>query len=71
MCWVLIEIYCVKKVAHVCIASARVITEIVWRMGVPQKAVFSVITSVWFLFGEVSSSTGCLGWAALFYCGTP
>ena len=23
------------------------------------------------LFGEVSSSSGCLGWAALFYCGTP
>ena len=21
--------------------------------------------------GEVSSSSGCLGWAALFYCGTP
>ena len=26
---------------------------------------------VWFLFGEVSSSSGYLGWAALFYCGTP
>ena len=26
---------------------------------------------MWFLFGEVSSSPGCLGWAALFYCGTP
>ena len=26
---------------------------------------------VWFLFGEVSSSSGCLGWATLFYCGTP
>ena len=23
------------------------------------------------LFGEVSSSSGCLGWATLFYCGTP
>ena len=23
-----------------------------------------------FLFGEVSSSSGCLGWATLFYCGT-
>ena len=22
-------------------------------------------------FGEVSSSSGCLGWATLFYCGTP
>ena len=21
--------------------------------------------------GEVSSSSGCLGWATLFYCGTP
>ena len=26
---------------------------------------------MWFLFGEVSSSSGCLGWAMLFYCGTP
>ena len=26
---------------------------------------------MWFLFGEVSSSSGCLGWAALLYCGTP
>ena len=26
---------------------------------------------LWFLFGEVSSSSGCLGWATLFYCGTP
>ena len=24
-----------------------------------------------FLFGEVSSSSGCLGWATLFYCVTP
>ena len=27
--------------------------------------------TMWFLFGEVSSSSGCLGWATLFYCGTP
>ena len=26
---------------------------------------------MWFLFGEVSSSSGCLGWGTLFYCGTP
>ena len=26
---------------------------------------------MWFLFGEVPSSSGCLGWATLFYCGTP
>ena len=26
---------------------------------------------MWFLFGEVSSSSGCMGWATLFYCGTP
>ena len=25
---------------------------------------------MWFLFGEISSSSGYLGWAALFYCGT-
>ena len=26
---------------------------------------------MWFLLGEVSSSSGCLGWAALFHRGTP
>ena len=26
---------------------------------------------MWFLFGEVSSYSGFLGWATLFYCGTP
>ena len=26
---------------------------------------------MWFLFGEVSSFSRCLGRAALFYCGTP
>ena len=26
---------------------------------------------MWFLFVEVFSSSGCLGWATLFYCGTP
>ena len=26
---------------------------------------------MWFLFGEVSSSSLCLGWAVLFNCGTP
>ena len=30
-----------------------------------------LLVIVWFLFGEVSSSSGCLGWATLFYCGTP
>ena len=25
---------------------------------------------MWFLFGEDSSSSGCLGWATLFHCGT-
>ena len=24
---------------------------------------------MWFLFGEVSFSSGCLGWATLLYCG--
>ena len=26
---------------------------------------------MWFLFGKVFSSSGCLGWATLIYCGTP
>ena len=29
-----------------------------------------LLVIMWFLFGEVSSSSGYLGWAALFYCGT-
>ena len=34
-----------------------------------ERANFSA--DVYLLFGEVSSSSGCLGWATLFYCGTP
>ena len=30
-----------------------------------------LLVVMWFLFGEVSSSSGCLEWATLFYCGTP
>ena len=30
-----------------------------------------VYVIMWFLFGEVSSSSVCLGLATLFYCGTP
>ena len=26
---------------------------------------------MWFLFGGVSSSSGCFGWAELFCCGAP
>ena len=41
-----------------------------------ERAILSVIVylllkCMWFLFGEIFSSSGCLGWAALFYCGTP
>ena len=32
---------------------------------------YRLFVIMWFLFGEVSSSTGCSGWAALFYWGTP
>ena len=31
---------------------------------------YRILLIIWFLFGDVSSSSGCLGWAALFYCGT-
>ena len=30
-----------------------------------------ILVIMWFLFEEVSSSAGCLGWDSLFYCGTP
>ena len=33
------------------------------------KKNFNVV--MWFLIGEVSTSSGCLRWATLFYCGTP
>ena len=39
------------------------------RANLSAVCCFPVI--MWFLFGEVSSSSGCLGWATLFYCGTP
>ena len=29
-----------------------------------------LLVIMWFLFGESSSSSWCLGWAASFYCGT-
>ena len=32
---------------------------------------YRLLVIIWFLFGEVSSSSGGLGWTALFYCGTP
>ena len=32
---------------------------------------FCLPVIMWFLFGEVSSSSWCLGWATLIYCGTP
>ena len=39
-----------------------------------ERAIFfcyRLLVIMWFLFGGVSSSSWCLGWAALFYCGTP
>ena len=35
------------------------------------SAIVYLYIIVWFLFSEVSSSSGCLGCAALFSCGTP
>ena len=32
---------------------------------------YRLLVTMWFLFREVFSSSVCLGWAALFYCGTP
>ena len=32
---------------------------------------YRLLVIMWFPFGEVSSSSWCLGRAALFYCGTP
>ena len=41
----------------------------VWEKRANLSAVLPVI--MWFLFGEVSSSSGCLGWDTVFNCGTP
>ena len=35
------------------------------------SAVSCLPVIMWVLFEEVLSSSGCLGWATLFYCGTP
>ena len=42
-------------------------------MNVIVPTIFMLVLPViiWFLFVEVSFSSGCLGWATLFYCGTP
>ena len=32
---------------------------------------YSLLVIMWILFMRVSSSSVCLGWAALFYCGIP
>ena len=39
--------------------------------SVEEFVCYRLLVIMWFLFGEVSSSSGYLGWAALFYCGTP
>ena len=39
-----------------------------------ERAIFfcyRLLVIMWLLYGGVSSSSRCLGWAALFYCGTP
>ena len=36
-----------------------------------ETANLSAVVIMSFLFGEVSSSSVCLGWAVLFYCCTP
>ena len=40
-------------------------------VGEERANLSAMVYCMWFLFGEVSSSTGCLGWATLYYCGTP
>ena len=41
------------------------------NLGFSSICLLLILVVVWFLFGEVSSSSGYLGWAALLYCGTP
>ena len=36
-----------------------------------ERANLSAVVYLWFLFGEGSSSSGCLGWATLVYYATP
>ena len=40
-------------------------------VGEERANLSAVVVIMWFLFGEVFSSSGCLGWATLSYCGTP
>ena len=39
------------------------------RLG--KRELIGLPVTMRFLFGEVSSSSVCLGWATLLYCGTP
>ena len=43
---------------------------LLWHsLSLPYK--YRLLVIIWFLFREVSLSSECLGWAVLFYCGTP
>ena len=39
--------------------------------GATEYVCYCLFVIMWFLFGEVSSSSVCLGWATLFDCGIP
>ena len=54
-------------VVYLYVSGSRSITSVGEERANLSAVVFPVI--MWFLFGEVSSSSGCLGWAMLFYCG--
>ena len=56
-----------KSNGHLTVHSRKIIDS--FTIGWRHRYILTVI--MWFLFGEVSSSSGCLGWAMLFYCGTP
>ena len=51
-------------VSYLYVSCSESITS-VWEEG------YRLLIIMWFLFGKVFCSSGCLGWAALFYCGTP
>ena len=55
-------------VGHLYVSGSGSITSV----GEERANLSAIVTCNYVVFvGEVSSSSKCLGWATLFYCGTP
>ena len=64
-------IFCILFVVYLYGNGSGSITSVGEERANLSAVVYNVPVIMWFLFGEVSSSSGCLGWATLVYCCTP